>query len=268
MTSIAGSIWSTLNLSRSRGSAFALVRRFSLFANLLILTSPIYMMQVYDRILITGQVETLLFLSLMAAAALAVLGLLDGVRGFLLIRLGRFLDLALRDTVLTQAIAQSRRAEQNQRRLMDDLGTMRNYLGSPAVLPFIDAPWVPFFILISTPLHPWLGILAVAAAVLLFGRALANDYFSRRLLRTASAQQMVAGEFAGAAIQNSEVVHAMGMQEAISARYRRQVEAMGATGQQAGDIGSAITAASKAIRIAVQSAALGLGAFLVINAEL
>ena len=263
-----GSLWARLNLERKLAGAFSLVLLFSLFVNLLILTSPIYMMQVYDRILTTGQVETLVFLSLMAVVALTVLGLLDGVRGFLLIRLGRYLDIALRDTVLTQAIAHSRRTGQNQRRLMDDLGTMRNYLGSPSVLPFIDAPWVPFFIIIIALLHPWLGILAVVSAVLLFGMALANDYLSRRLLRVASAQQAVAGEFAAAAILNSEVVHAMGMQDAISARYRRQVEAMGATGQHAGDIGSAISAASKALRIAVQSAALGLGAYLVIKAEL
>src|SRR5690606_15046756 len=99
------SIWSSLRVSQNVMSAFGLVMVFSIFVNLLILTSPIYMMQVYDRVLTTSRVETLIFLSLIAFAALAVLGLLDGVRTYLLTRLGRFLDLSLRDPVLTQAIA-------------------------------------------------------------------------------------------------------------------------------------------------------------------
>ncbi|QDZ10700.1 type I secretion system permease/ATPase [Devosia ginsengisoli] len=262
------SIWSSLRVSQNVMGAFGLVMVFSIFVNLLILTSPIYMMQVYDRVLTTSRVETLIFLSLIAFAALAVLGLLDGVRSYLLTRLGRFLDLSLRDPVLTQAIAQSRRDGQNHRRLIDDLGTARNYLGSAAVLPFFDAPWVPFFILIMALLHPWLGVLALIAAIVLFGMALANDHFCKTPLRIATSQQIMASEFAGAALQNSEVIHAMGMQGAVAERYRQQVEQMGQTGQNAADMGATITAASKALRIAVQSAALGLGAYLVIRAEL
>lgn len=262
------SIWSSLRVSQNVMGAFGLVMVFSIFVNLLILTSPIYMMQVYDRVLTTSRVETLIFLSLIAFAALAVLGLLDGVRSYLLTRLGRFLDLSLRDPVLTQAIAQSRRDGQNHRRLIDDLGTARNYLGSAAVLPFFDAPWVPFFILIMALLHPWLGVLALTAAIVLFGMALANDHFCKTPLRIATSQQIMASEFAGAALQNSEVIHAMGMQGAVAERYRQQVEQMGQTGQNAADMGATITAASKALRIAVQSVALGLGAYLVIRAEL
>jgi PrtD family type I secretion system ABC transporter len=262
------SIWSSLRISQNVMSSFGLVMIFSVFVNLLILTSPIYMMQVYDRVLTTSRVETLIFLSLIALVALTVLGLLDGVRSYLLTRLGHFLDLSLRDPMLTQTIAQSRRDGQNHRRLIEDLGTARNYLGSAAVLPFFDAPWVPFFILIMALLHPWIGVLALVAAVILFGMALANDHFCRTPLRMATSQQIVANEFAGAALQNSEVIHAMGMQGAVAERYRQQVAKMGETGQQAADMGATITAASKAVRIAVQSAALGLGAYLVIRAEL
>ncbi|MGV8833378.1 MAG: type I secretion system permease/ATPase [Devosia sp.] len=262
------SIWSSLRISQNVIGAFGVVMVFSIFVNLLVLTSPLYMMQVYDRVLGTGHIETLIFLSLIALAAVTVLGLLEGVRSHLLTRLGRFLDLALRDPVLTQAIAQSRRDAQNHRRLIDDLTTARNYLGSSAVLPFFDAPWVPFFILIMAMLHPWLGILALASAVILFGMALANDHFCRTPLRIAANQQIIANEFAGAAILNSEVIHAMGMQPAVAEKYRQQVEQMTEASQKAADTGAKITAASKAVRIIVQSATLGLAAYLVIRAEM
>ena len=262
------SMWAALGVSRNLVSAFGVVLVFSFFVNILILTSPIYMMQVYDRVLVSAQVETLLFLSLIALFALAVLGVLDGVRSYLMTRVGRYLDVTLRDPVLTQAIAQSRRSPGNQRRLVDDLNTARNYIGSPAVLPFLDAPWVPFFIAIIAMLHPWLGVLAACSAVLLFGLAVANDTMARAALREAATQQVLSNEFASAAIQNSEVVHAMGMQGAVSDRYRRFVDDMGLSSQRASDISAIISNVSKIVRIAVQSAVLGLGAYLVIQNQM
>lgn len=268
MRSNSKSIWAGLKIDRNLASAFLLVLLFSFFVNLLVLTSPIYMMQVYDRVLVSSRVDTLVYLSLMGLAALAVLGMLEGARSYVLNRVGRYLDHALRNPVLVNAIAQSRDGGANQRRLVDDLGTMRNYIGSSAILPFLDAPWVVFFVVVITMLHPWLGVLAVVSALVLLAMAFANDHLARKALRLATNQQQIATEFANAAIQNSEVVHAMGMQSAISARYLRQVEEMGEASQRAADIGAGIGSASKAVRIAVQSAVLGLGAYLVIQAQM
>lgn len=262
------SIWDQLRVASSLRTAFVRVLIFSFFVNLLILTSPVYMMQVYDRVLVTGQVETLLLLSLIVVIALAVLGVLDGVRGQLLVRVGRYLDVALRDPILLNAVARSQQAGTPFRRIFDDLGTMRGYLGSPAILPFIDAPWAPLFIAVIFVLHPWLGILAVGAVALLVVLTLVNDHLSRRLMLDAATQQAISNEFAAQAMQNSEVVHAMGMRDAVGKRYREHVEQQSRSNQTAGDIGSSFQAATKTIRIAVQSAALGLGAFLVIRGEL
>ena len=262
------SLWSGLKISENLVSAFSIVLLFSFFVNLLILTSPMYMMQVYDRVLTSGRIETLVYLSLIALLALAVLGMLDGARSYLLNRVGRYLDQSLRSPILTHAIAQARDGGANQRRVVEDVSTMRNYIGSSAVLPFLDAPWVPFFVVIITLMHPWLGVLATVSALILLAMAFANDHLARHAMRLAAAQQTMATEFANAAIQNSEVIHAMGMQDAISARYRKQIEDLGAASQKAADIGAGIGAASKAVRIAVQSAVLGLGAFLVIRAQM
>lgn len=268
MKNAFSSIWDELAISSNIRWALGIVLVFSIFVNLLILTSPIYMMQVYDRVLATGQIETLVLLSIMAFAALATLGLLEGVRSFLLTRLGHFLDLALRDPVLVQAITSARLGGPSQRKMVDDFMTARNYIGSPATLPFIDAPWVPFFVVIIALIHPWLGVLAVASAVVLFGLALANDLVTRQPLRQSTHGAYIANEFASAALQNAEVINAMGMHPAISRRYRQHVEKSGDVSRKAADIGAAIGSLSKAIRIAVQSAALGLGAYLVIKAEL
>lgn len=268
MSKTTKSLWASLGVGRNIASALMLVLVFSFFVNLLVLTSPMFMMQVYDRVLVSSQVETLVFLSIIALISLAVLALLDGVRGYLLTRLGRFLDLVLRDPALVQSISRSRTDGAVQRRLIDDVGSVKSYVGSTAVLPFMDVPWIPFFLLIISLMHPWLGVLAVASALILFALALANDYMARTALRAANAQQVAASEFANAAILNAEVIHGMGMQDAISARYRNQVQQMSASSQRAGDIGAAITAASKAMRMAVQSAVLALGAYLVIKAEM
>lgn len=262
------SIWDRLRIASNLRVAVGIVLVFSCLVNLLVLTSPIYMMQVYDRVLATSQIETLVLLSLMAVVALIVMGVLDAVRGQLLVRIGRFLDLQLRDPILTNAIAQARLTGTPSRKILDDLATLRGYLGGPALLPFIDAPWVPFFIVVTFLLHPLLGVLSLCSAALLVALTIINDRLNRKLYQDAAAQQGLANEFAFAAMQNSEVVQAMGMGDAIGARYRKYIEEQGGATQRSGDIGSTFQAATKIIRIAVQSAALGLGAYLVIKGEL
>lgn len=262
------SVWNETKLGGTLTKALGYVLFFSLFINLLILTSPIYMMQVFDRVLVTSQVETLVYLTLIAVLALITLGLLDAVRGQLLNRVGSYLDKSLRVHLLTHTIAQSRADGENRHRLLDDLSTMRGYMGSPAVLPMVDAPWVPLFLVVISILHPYLGLLAAGAAVVLFALALVNDRLSRNLLREASAHQAAASEFSSAAMNNSDSIHAMGMQEAIAQRYNVNVERMTGASQRAADVSSVVTATSKAIRIGVQVGVLALGAYLVTIAEL
>jgi PrtD family type I secretion system ABC transporter len=154
------------------------------------------------------------------------------------------------------------------RRALDDLTTFRNYIGSPAVLPFIDAPWVPFFVFIIFTMHAWLGILAMASVVVLVGLSLLNDRTTQAQLRRAAERQAMANDFAGQIVQNAEVVRAMGMRDAIQRRYRAFIDQQGEASQLASDRAAIYQSMTKAIRIAVQSATLGLGALLVIRGEL
>lgn len=262
------SVWKKRLIASNIAIALAVVLFFSMLVNVLVLTSPLYMMQVYDRVLGSGQVETLIYLSLIAILAMTTFAFLDAVRGYVLTRLGRYIDVSLRDPVLDHAILQHGSHKAGANRIVEDLGTMRSFIGSPAVLPFVDAPWVPFFIIIMALLHPWLGYLGLGSAILLLGLAIANDLLTRRLVVAANRQQGVATEFADAAIQNAEVILAMGMRDAVATRYRGQVHAMSLASTRAGDIGAVLSSASKAIRMVVQSAALGLGAYLVLRAEM
>lgn len=268
MKKSAKDVWVASGVSGGIWSALAAVLFFSLFVNLLVLAPSLYMLQVYDRVLISSQVETLVFLSLIALLSMVTWGLLDGVRGFMMARLGRFVDLRLRGRILTETLAYSRHDPCIQRRIVDDFNTMRSYLGSAAPLPFMDVPWVPLFLLIIGIIHPWLGMLAVSSAALLFGLALLNDLMARKYLRLANQQLVVSSEFAGAAIQSAEAVQALGMQDALARRYGTIVETMSLANQKAADAGAIMGGISKTVRVIVQSAALGLGAYLVIHGQM
>lgn len=262
-------IWSESAVQGELVKGFGVVLAFSLLVNVLVLTSPLYMMQIYDRVLQSGQVETLLFISLIALAALVVFGALDAVRTYLLNRLGIYIDATLRDQVLVSAVSISRKqGGATAQRLVGDLNEVRNYLGSQSVVPFLDAPWVIFFIAVMAILHPWLGILGLVSALFLLALTIANDRLTRSAIAAASQQQLAATQFSDSALAGAEVIHAMGMQQAVAARYRNLVGVMIPLMLRSGDLAGILSSASKATRIIVQSAALGLGAFLVIRAEL
>jgi len=261
-------LWHNLRVPRTLTTGLSAAFGFSFFVNLLVLTSPIFMLQVFDRVLMTGQVETLIYLTIIAAVALLVMGLLDGVRGFLLARTGRHLDDNMRQPLLEALLGDTGANAGNQRRLIEDVSTVRGFFGGQSVLPLIDAPWVPFFIGVITLMHPWLGALALGAAIVLFAIAFFNDRLTRKQLSQASGQQYAATEFASSAVENAEVIRAMGMRDTVSGRYRHFTEAMSRANQIAADRGTTMSALSKALRMLVQVGILALGAYLVTRADL
>ncbi|MFN0263798.1 type I secretion system permease/ATPase [Tepidamorphus sp. 3E244] len=261
-------LWDSLGVTGKLLSGLAAVFFFSFFVNLLILVSPIYMMQVFDRVLTTQHLETLIYLSMFAGIALIVLGLLDGVRGYLLSRIGVFWDQTLRSDLLRLSIDGARMPGRAVANVLQDLQTVRQFVASPAILPFLDAPWTPAFLFVIFLLHWWLGLLATAAAVLLFSLALANDRLSRPTLVEAMKQQGHVNQMSAASIRNADVVHAMGMFGALSQRLELANSQASALHGKAAERSALITASSKAIRIGVQVAILGLGAYLVVLGEL
>ena len=245
------------------------VALFSACLNMLMLSVPLYMMQIYDRVLATGNVDTLLALTVMVMVALLVLGLLDALRGRVMARVGGWLDRELGSPVLAGAVADALRSGGGvSAQGLRDLATVRGFLGGTGVMPLFDAPWTPVFLTIIFLIHPMLGWIALGGALLLFGCAVLNDLTTRNKVAEASGAAARALNAADAAVRNADVIAAMGMLPNLARRWRDT----GARGQHlqtsASDYSGSISAVAKSLRFGLQVAMLGVGAYLVILHEM
>ena len=241
---------------------------FSLGINLLILASPIYMMQVFDRVLSSGRFETLIYLTVIAGIAVFVMGIVETARGRFLIRVGDWLDHRLSGHVIASALTARLAGHAGSAQPLRDLATLRSTMASPSVNAVIDTPWVPAFIVIIWLMHPLLGLIALGAAIVLFAVALVNEWVSRNALRRAGQFSIAATQSVESALRNAEVVQALGMLPALLGRYR-DTNAKALTAQrQAGDRGAAMVGLSKSLRLFVQIVILGSGAWLVLQGQL
>ena len=241
---------------------------FSLGINLLILASPIYMMQVFDRVLSSGRLETLIYLTVIAGIAVFVMGIVETARGRFLIRVGDWLDHRLSGHVIASALTARLAGHAGSAQPLRDLATLRSTMASPSVNAVIDTPWVPAFIVIIWLMHPLLGLIALGAAIVLFAVALVNEWVSRNALRRAGQFSIAATQSVESALRNAEVVQALGMLPALLERYG-DTNAKALTAQrQAGDRGAAMVGLSKSLRLFVQIVILGSGAWLVLQGQL
>lgn len=241
----------------------------SLFINILMLTAPLYMMQVFDRVLTSRSTETLFFISLIAIAALLTHALLEFVRSMAFIRVGTWIERQLGASVLARSISAAlRQGKEPSVQGLRDIAALRNFLTGPSIFPILDAPWTPIFLAVVFLLHPWLGILAVLGAGMLFVLALCNELASRTLLRDAEGRSMQAVRRAEAAVRNADVIEAMGMLPNIIRHWRTDSAAGLLLQTKASARSGAITAASKFLRLVLQVGVLGVGAYLVIQNEL
>lgn len=250
-------------------SPLIVVAIFSAFINILMLTAPLYMLQVFDRVLTSQSIDTLVVLSLMALVALVAFASLETVRSFSLAAIGRWFDGQLGRNILRMSIRRSideRGAKSVQS--LRDLSTVRGVLGGGALVPVMDAPWVPLFLGVLFLLHPALGLLASIAAVLLFTLAVLNELLTRKNLQKASAYQMQAFAEAESAVRNADVIEAMGMFDSVARRWLSYQSAADSIQHKAASRNDTISAISKFIRMIVQTGMLGLGAWLVIQQQL
>lgn len=256
-----------LALRRCRRGLLAVVI-FSFAVNLLMLTAPLYMLQVFDRVLTSRSIDTLLFLTLVAGIAFLTMWALEIARGRLMIGIGTWLDRQVSGPALESSVlaALGRRSASTQ--AVRDVGILRTFLTGPAVFPIMDAPWTPLFIAVVFLLHPLLGWIGIGGAIVLFAFALANDRLTRRPLdRAGQASGRALGE-AEAAARNADVVEAMGMRAAIVDRWHAVFDHALADQARASRRSVLITATSKMLRQALQVGVLGVGAWLVLGNEL
>lgn len=239
---------------------------FSALVNLLYLAPSLYMLQVYDRVVPTQGVLTLIYLTFIIAFALAVLAALETVRSRLLVLAGMRLDRILSGDILGRLMAQSR--PMNTAQAMREFDGLRAALAGPAALAFMDAPWTPIYVIVAFMIHPALGTMTVVAGILLFGLAVLNERATKPALL--KAQQANAAAYASqeGAAQNGEVVRALGMRRSVIARHLEERNIGQSLQAEAQFKGGRFSAFTKFFRLFLQSAALGLGAYLAIKGEI
>jgi len=248
---------------REAKTALAAVAVFSACINLLVLVSPLYMFQIFDRVLTSGRVETLLYLTLVVIVALALFGALEAIRAVLLARVAHWLERRLSPGLLLQSLN-----HQGSNGLLRDFMQVLYFVGSPGVTPFFDAPWVPFFIVVMYLLHPWLGVLALLSAILLTAIAYVNELRTRSGIDEALSAQGRVQQSLTQAEQHGDVVAAMNLAPALSRRLVRPLDEAQDQLQSAADTNGIALGLSKSIRVVAQVIALGLGAYLVLQGDL
>ena len=266
---------------QTQGRALKAVRRtgrslmtsvfvFSIFVNLLMLVGPLFMLQVYDRVLASGSHETLLALFTLVAMLYGLMAILDFARGRLLARAGaRFLE-ALNETVFRAGV---RRAILPQERAapatgLRDLETVQTTLSSPGFTALFDLPWSPIFFAALFIFHPLLGWLGLAGGAILLVLTLVNDLLTRQKLMDYQKQSGQDQTLAEQARRNMEVVQSQGMMSALSGRWMELRTGAQAKNLAYSDLAGFFTAFTKSFRLFLQSAMLAAGAWLVLQAEL
>ncbi len=257
----------TQALSASR-KLFLHLAAFSFFVNLLMLTGPLYMLQVYDRVLASQSVPTLLALTGLVLILYGTLGVLEWVRS------GLFGEAASRfEGILGARAADSaffaslNDAGQVSERPIRDLRHLRRFLSSPTMSAVFDAPWTPLFFLVLFMLHPAFGLWTVFGATVLVVIGVLNQRASSRLMREAEDTERSSYLRVNEMIRHAEVVDALGMRISVQGRWQKEFDSSDSALSRSSRILSGFSSGTKAIRLFLQSAILGLGAYLAIAGE-
>ena len=247
-------------------SVFITVGVFSAILNILMLTPSLYMLQVYDRVLTSRNESTLLMLTVMVVGAYLVLGGLEFVRSFVLIRVSAKLDMMLNKRVYTAAFEQSlKRAGVNAGQFLQDLTSIRQFMSGNALFAFFDAPWFPIYIFIIFLFDTSLGLFALFGSLTLIALAIANERLSKKSLAEANEASIAANNLATNNLRNAEVIEAMGMLPNLMSRwYKLQCRFLLLQGD-ASEKSGVVSAISRFVRLSLQSLILGLGGLLVLE---
>src|SRR5215207_4862671 len=241
---------------------------FSAGVNILYLASPIYMLQVYDRVVSSGSVPTLVMLTAALLIALVAMAGLDHARARVLVRAGLRLDRILSERVMNAMVRQASTAPGAAKsQALRDLDTFRQFLTGGSFYALFDAPWAPLYIIVLALLHPLLGAIGLVFALILLALALVNEWMTGRLLSEAGEAASRNYAFTEATLRNSHAIEAMGMLGALLKRWSHDRNGMLAAQATASDRAAALMSLIRFLRIAMQSVILGAGAYLVIQRD-
>lgn len=239
----------------------------SSFVNVLVLVTAIYMLQIYDRVLTSGSLDTLIWLTVIALFALGIYGVLEQARRLILARSAQYLESHLSAPVLRHHM-DSKLAGKPAEATIRDVADLRNYYRGDGVLALQDAPWALVFLALIALLHPVLGIVAVAGASVLLAAAVLNDFLTRRRQGEAAGKLRIINEQAVLMTGSGETISPLGMAPAMFKRWRDRQDAVRAEEMDLAETTTSILAFSRAFRMALQVIVLGTGAYFVLGGHI
>ncbi len=252
----------------SAKKSFIMVGLFSMFINILMLVPPLYMLQLYDRVLGSRSQDTLIMLTLIVVVLFITMGLLEVVRSRVLVRVGNKLDSMLSQRIFDNLFELERKAPGRSSSMpLNDLTQVRQFMTGNGLFAFFDAPWMPIYIIVLFIFHPAFGFFAIFAAIVLVGITIANEYSTKDKLAEANNLSRASTIYVDSNIRNAEVVNAMGMRNNISKIWADKYYGFLNAQNIASDSAGVWSNLSKSLRVMFQSLILGLGAYLAINME-
>lgn len=256
-------------LKACKGS-FISVGIFSFFLNALMLAPALYMMQVFNRVISSYSLTTLLMLTLILTGLLLVKGLLDWIRSRILVRISNKLDFLLSKEVYQASFKQALATGgmNSSAQPLNDLTGLRQFLTGSGLLAFFDVPWLPIYLSVMFIFHPLYGWFAVGAALLLLMFAVLNEYLTAKSLAAANKEYIAVNLQTTKSLRNAEVIESMGMLQTLMRRWRLRLNKVLKLQSSASDQGGLVSSLSKTVRILSQSLIMALGAYLVIEQEI
>ena len=251
-------------------SYFLYAALFSAAVNILLLTPIIYMLTVYDRVVASGSMSTLLMLTLLMIALLLAVGGFEWVRSTILIgasnRLEQLLRKRVSDATFKRALITGGLISNAQP--LGDLTSLRQFMTGNGLFAFFDAPWFPIYIFVMFLFHPWFGLAGILAGAIMVLLAIANNSATDALLKEANEKSNQANSRFQSSLRNSEVVAALGMSEDVAKSQNKLSDEVLEKQTEASQKAAALNGLSKSFRLISQSLLLGLGAYLALNQEI
>jgi len=255
-------------LAECRGALIGMAS-FSCVGNVLMLTGSLYMMEVYDRVLPSRSIPTLIGLSLLAAMLFGFQGAFDALRSRLLVRVAAVLDGAVAEQTFEAMLQVKRQAggHSDGSLALRDLDVARSFISGPGPSALFDLPWLPLYLFVCFAFHVWIGVTALVGALVLVTLTVLTEWLSRRPVTEATVAAVARARLTDAAHRNAEVLGAMAMEVPVRRRWFNLHREMMRAQDSAADIAGGLGAAVRVLRMVLQSAVLGVGALLVIRGE-
>jgi len=248
--------------------SFLMVGFFSLFINLLMLVPPLYMLQLYDRVLTSRSEETLIMLTGLVIVLFITMALLEIVRSKVLVRIGTKMDSLLNQRIFDSLFELTQKHPGKASSMpLSDLTQIRQFMTGNGLFAFFDAPWIPIYIGVLFLFHPIFGYFAIFAAIILITITITNEYATKRKLKEANEFNSASTMFVNNNLRNAEVIHAMGMKDNIRGLWEEKHYAFLNAQSQASNSAGIWSNVSKSTRMMFQSLMLGLGGYLAIHME-